>query len=45
MDIIEKLDEIDEILIGYEDWMHGDDGDNCTKARILIIILSVKGKI
>lgn len=34
------IDQIDEILIGYEDWMHGNDGDNCTKARKLLIKLS-----
>jgi len=36
MNIAEKLDRIDEILIYYEGWMHGEDGDNCTEARILI---------
>lgn len=32
----EKLDEIDDILMRYEDWMHGEDGNDCTKARKLL---------
>ena len=35
-EIKNKLYEIDEILSGYEDWMHGKDGDDCTKARKLL---------
>lgn len=35
--MIEKLEQIDEILASYEDWMHGKDGENCTKARKLLI--------
>jgi len=31
-----KLNEIDEILMQFEDWMHDEDGKNCTKARKLI---------
>lgn len=31
---MEKLiNDIDEILAGYEGWMHGEDGNNCTIAR------------
>ncbi len=41
----EKLEEIDEILSSFEQWMHGEDGDNCTQARILIReILNENGK-
>lgn len=36
-ELIEKLEQVDEILASFEDWMHGKDGDNCTKARILLI--------
>jgi CRISPR/Cas system endoribonuclease Cas6 (RAMP superfamily) len=31
-----KLEEIDEILASYEDWMHGINGEQCTKARKLL---------
>lgn len=31
-----KLEEIDEILSSYEDWMHGINGEQCTKARKLL---------
>ena len=31
-----KFNEIDEILSSYEDWMHGADSENCTKARKLL---------
>jgi hypothetical protein len=34
--VIDKLEEIDEILMGYEDWMHGKDGYDCTKARAVL---------
>jgi hypothetical protein len=37
--MIEKLEQIDEILSSFEDWMHGIDGANCTKARELLIQL------
>lgn len=43
--MIAKLEQIDEILEGYEDWMHGQDGDNCTKARKLIIDVMKEVKI
>lgn len=33
----DKLEQVDEILASYEDWMHGTDGENCTKARKLLI--------
>jgi hypothetical protein len=29
----ELINQIDEILANYEDWMHGVDGENCTIAR------------
>lgn len=32
----ELIEEIDEILARYEDWMHGKNGDDCTKARKLL---------
>jgi hypothetical protein len=35
-DIIEKLEEIDEILTSFEDWMHGEDGKRCTEAKVLL---------
>ena len=31
-----KLEEIDFILARYEDWMHGYNGQQCTKARKLL---------
>lgn len=36
MTTIEKILEVDSILAGYEDWMHGEDGDNCTRARYIL---------
>ncbi len=35
--MIEKLEQIDEILASYEDWMHGEDGEKCTMARRMLI--------
>lgn len=35
--VIEKLEIVDEILASYESWMHGEDGENCTKARKILI--------
>ncbi len=37
--MLEKLEQIDEILASFEDWMHGEDGNKCTYARKLIIEL------
>lgn len=34
--MINKLREVDSILAHYEDWMHGYNGSQCTKARRLI---------
>lgn len=34
--VIDKLEEIDEILMGFEDILHGEDGRMCTEARNLI---------
>jgi vacuolar-type H+-ATPase subunit H len=36
MNLNEKLEEIDEILASFEDWMHGEDGKRCTEARKLL---------
>lgn len=36
MNDYEKLNCIDEVLASFEDWMHGSDGENCTKARKLL---------
>ncbi len=36
MNLNEKLEEIDEILTSFEDWMHGEDGERCTEARVLL---------
>jgi hypothetical protein len=33
----DKFDLIDDFLTRCEDWMHGDDGDDCTKARRALI--------
>ena len=35
-EIKNNLSEIDKILSTYEDWMHGKDGDDCSKARKLL---------
>lgn len=35
--MIEKLEQVDDILASYENWMHGTDGENCTKARKILI--------
>jgi len=32
-----KLNEIDDILASFEDIMHGTNGEDCTKARKLLI--------
>ena len=37
----EVIEEIDEILRSYEDWMHEEEGDNCTRARRLLIRISI----
>ena len=34
--IIEKLEEVDEILASFEDWVHGNNGKMCTIARKLL---------
>ena len=34
--MIKKLEEVDEILASFEDWMHGDNGRMCTIARRLL---------
>ena len=31
-----KLSAIDDILRGYEDFLHGDNGENCTKSRKIL---------
>lgn len=31
-----QLEELDEILRSFEDWMHGDDGKEITKARGIV---------
>jgi hypothetical protein len=36
MNLNEKLEEIDEILASFEDWMHCEDGKRCTDARVLL---------
>ena len=33
MTIQENFDFIDDFLSRCEDWMHGDDGEDCTKSR------------
>lgn len=40
-----KLEEIDEILVSYEDWMHGINGEQCTKARKLLAEVQQQLKI
>ena len=40
----EKLEQIDEILSSFEDWMHGEDGNKVTAARKLIIELKSQGE-
>ncbi len=35
-EIVNKLFEIDQILMGFENWMHGKDGDDCTDARWML---------
>ena len=34
--MLKKLNEVDEILSGFEDWMHGQDGEKCSIARKLV---------
>ena len=41
----EKIEEIDNILASFEDWMHGSNGDNCTKARKLLAELKVNNSV
>ena len=35
--IIDNLNKIDDILSSYEDWMHGQDGENVTRCRKYLI--------
>ena len=37
MTLLEKLNEIEEIIIRWESEFHGQDGDDCTYIRKLII--------
>ena len=39
-----KLNKIDEILISFEDFLHGKDGENCTKARKLLMEVQNENK-
>lgn len=32
-ELIKELHDIDFTLAMFEDWMHGQDGDDCTEAR------------
>ena len=34
--MIEKLNQIDDIMMQFEDGMHDEDGKNCTKARKIL---------
>lgn len=34
--VIDKLEEIDEILMGFENILHGEDGIRCSEARVLV---------
>lgn len=34
--VIDKLETIDEILMGFEDILHGEDSRMCTQARVLV---------
>jgi len=36
IEIIARLEEIDEILSNMEQTLHGDESDNCAKARKLL---------
>lgn len=36
MTTLDYLEKIDDILTGYEDWMHGQDGEDCTNARVYL---------
>lgn len=35
--VIDKLEKIDIILMGFEDILHGKDGRMCTEARRLVV--------
>lgn len=36
---LELIEKIDEVLMDFEDWMHGEDGNKCTQARVYLIEL------
>jgi hypothetical protein len=36
-DVISNLNEVDEILTSFEDWMHGEESRDCTVARKKLI--------
>jgi hypothetical protein len=31
--VLEYINKIDDILASYEDWMHGENAEECMKAR------------
>jgi len=43
--MIEKLNQIDDILMQFEDWMHDEDGKNCTKARKILAEILAEVKV
>lgn len=42
---LEKLEEIDDILSSFEEWMHGQDAIDVSRARLLLaeVIQSISG--
>lgn len=36
MNTLDYIEKIDDILASYEDWMHGQDGEDCTNARFYL---------
>ena len=45
MTLLEKLNEIEEIIIRWESEFHGQDGDDCTYIRKLIIEIEEELKV
>ena len=45
MTLLEKLNEIEEIIIRWESEFHGQDGDDCTHIRKLIIEIEEELKV
>lgn len=42
--VLEYINKIDDILASYEDWMHGENAEECMKARKYLVEIENKLK-